>query len=173
MNPGDRVGSFRIVRLLGEGGMGQVYEAFNDEIHRRAAIKVLRPEYARDVDMAGRFANEARAVNIVGHPGIVSVFDAGSLPTGAAYIVMEFLDGESLRRRMVRLGGSLGIDSLRFARQTAVALAAAHARGIIHRENYIISIVCFHVGHLGPQRRRNKPCTLTVPAAARSALTSH
>ena len=171
---GQTIGPYRVLREVGKGGMGAVYEAIHPQIERKVAIKVLHPEYAVNQSVVQRFFNEARAVNIVNHPSVVQISEFGQQPDGMAYIVMEFLEGESLGARMKRFGGKLSIaDTLRLTRQVAAALAAAHAKNIVHRENYIISMVCFHVGHLGPQRRRNKPCPLTVPAVARSALTSH
>ena len=170
---GSRIGKYRLLKQLGEGGMGVVYEAVREDIAARAAIKVLRPEYAANPELAGRFFNEARAANLIAHPGIVRVFDYGAEEGGIAYLAMEYLEGESLWKRIERQKKLPVPEALRIARQIASALAAAHEKQIVHREDYVISIVCFHVGHLGPQRRRNKPCPLTVPAAARSALTSH
>jgi serine/threonine-protein kinase len=131
---GQLIGNYRVVRQLGQGGMGTVYEAVHERIERRAAIKVLRPEISQDRQVAQRFFNEARAVNIVDHPGMVEIFDFGQLEDGTAYIVMELLKGESLSGRLKRLGTSLGADALRLTRQVAAALAAAHAKGIIHRD---------------------------------------
>ena len=115
--------------------MGAVYEAVHEEIGRRAAIKILLPEFAQDQQNILRFFNEARAVNIIQHPGLVGVFESGRLEDGAAYIVMEYLEGESLGSRMKRQGGRLTIpETLRLTRQIAAALAAAHSKGIIHRD---------------------------------------
>ncbi len=129
----ERIGAYRVIRQIGHGGMGVVYEAMHEQIQHRAAIKVLLPEVSKDADMAARFFNEARAVNIIRHPGIVSVSDLGQLPDGSAYIVMEYLEGESLRTRLAR--GLLKSSGLRLVRQIAAALAAAHSKGIIHREH--------------------------------------
>ena len=129
----ERIGAYRVIRQIGHGGMGVVYEAMHGQIQHRAAIKVLLPEVSKDTDMAARFFNEARAVNIIRHPGIVSVSDLGQLPDGSAYIVMEYLEGESLRTRLAR--GLLKSSGLRLVRQIAAALAAAHSKGIIHREH--------------------------------------
>jgi serine/threonine protein kinase len=160
--------------MIGKGGMGAVYEAIQEPIERRVAIKVLHGRYAQEPEIAQRFFNEARAVNIVDHPGIVQISDYGQLPTGVAYLVMEFLKGDTLGQRLKQSGGKLAVpEVVRISRQIAAALAAAHEKGVIHRDAYVISKVCFHVGHFGPQRRRNKPCPLTAPAAASSALTSH
>jgi serine/threonine-protein kinase len=131
---GQNIGSYRVVRKLGEGGMGAVFEAVHEQIGKRAAIKVLHAEFSKDPEFARRFINEARAVNIVQHNGLVSIFDFGQLPSGIAYIVMDYLDGETLSGRMKRMGGKLGLDALNIARQIASALAAAHGKGIIHRD---------------------------------------
>ena len=133
---GSKIQSYRVIRQIGRGGMGNVYEARHEQIERRAAIKVLHPEYARDAEMAQRFFNEARAANVVGHPGLVSIYELGTLESGAAYIIMEYLDGDSLRQRIRRPGGCQEEGALRIARQIAGALQAVHAKGIIHREPY-------------------------------------
>ena len=128
-----RIGPYRIVRLLGEGGMGEVYEAVNDSIERRVAIKVLHPQYARNPEVTVRFFNEARAVNRIEHPGIVQVSDYAQLPDCTAYIVMELLKGESLASRVHR--GTVPFRSaIDIAWQIADALTAAHAKGIVHRD---------------------------------------
>ena len=131
---GSKIQSYRIIRQIGRGGMGNVYEARHEQIERRAAIKVLHPEYARDAEMAQRFFNEARAANVVGHPGLVSIYELGTLDNGAAYIIMEYLEGDSLRQRIRRPGGCQEEEALRIARQIAGALQAVHAKGIIHRD---------------------------------------
>ena len=170
---GTMVNKYKVLRLLGQGGMGEVYEAVDESLERKVAIKILLPEYAKDAEIVGRFFNEARSVNMINHPGLVQIFEFGSLPEGGAFLVMEYIAGISLRDHMKRGDPLSEMEVLQICLQLASALAATHEKGIVHRENYIISIVCFHVGYLKPQRRRNKPCPLTVPAAARSALTSH
>jgi serine/threonine-protein kinase len=113
--------------------MGAVYLAVHPGIGRKAAVKVLHPELARDRDIVTRFLNEARAANAIRHPGIVEIFDSGTLDSGAPYIVMELLEGESLTSRLLR--GRLPLDQcLEIARQAAAALGAAHAQGIVHRD---------------------------------------
>src|SRR6185503_3389091 len=131
---GQSVGTYRITKLLGEGGMGAVYLAEHPGIGRRVAVKVLLEYLARDQEMVSRFFNEARAANAVHHPGIVEVLDFGTLPSGASYIVMEFLEGESLGARMLRLGQLPVADGVDIAVQAALALGAAHAQSIIHRD---------------------------------------
>ena len=101
---GQTFGNYRVTGLIGEGGMGVVYVAEHPGIGRRAAVKILRPGLTEDPEMTKRFFNEARAANAIRHPGIVEVFDSGTLPTGVSYIVMELLEGESLAARLRRIG---------------------------------------------------------------------
>jgi hypothetical protein len=127
-------GRYQILAKLGHGGMGAVYEAVQDSIERRVAIKVLLPSVAQDAEISKRFVNEARAVNRVNHPGLVQVSDFGQLDSGAPYIVMEFLKGETLRQRMSRFGGGLPTtEVVELGSQIAESLTAAHGLGIIHR----------------------------------------
>lgn len=77
---GTAIGPYRVLRKLGEGGMGAVYEALHEAIERRVALKILHPEYARDADVTKRFFNEARAVNRIAHPSLVQISDYGHLP---------------------------------------------------------------------------------------------
>ena len=93
---GSMVGSFRIVRLLGRGGMGTVYLAEHPVIGSKVAIKFLHEAMASSADLVGRFYDEARAVNLIGHENIVGIFDLNVLPPSRYYIVMEYLDGETL-----------------------------------------------------------------------------
>ena len=132
---GTTIGPYRVVRKLGAGGMGAVFEAVHKTIGHRVCIKVLHPEYAKNVEFAQRFFNEARAVNLADHPGLVQVSDYGHLPDGTAYIVMELVKGETLSQRLRQLGGSMPVaDVLRIGLQIADSLAAAHAKNIVHRD---------------------------------------
>lgn len=135
---GQRVGSYRIVRLIGEGGMGAVYEARHEALERRVAIKTLRPEYARDEQAVARFFNEARVLSRLEHPSIVQASDFGQAPDGTAYLVMEYLRGQSLARRISLLqerGERLSVVAvLQLAWQVADVLSIAHRQGIIHRD---------------------------------------
>lgn len=128
-----QVGNYRIVRKIGAGGMGEVWEAEHIQIGSRAAVKALSPGYSHDPGAADRFFNEARIVTLIDHPSLVKIFDFGTLPNGCLFIVMERLEGEVLSRRIERQH-RLGADALRIARQTASALAVAHSKGIIHRD---------------------------------------
>src|SRR3954454_2598860 len=134
MVEGTQIGAYRVVKKIGEGGMGSVWLAEHLALGRRAAIKVLHPEVSNRPDIVTRFFNEARAATAISDPGIVQIFDFGQHVDGSAYIVMELLDGEPLDRRLQRAGALGLVDGLRLMRQVASTLGAAHARGIIHRD---------------------------------------
>ena len=134
LQPGQTFGNFNIIRLIGEGGFGEVYLAENPLIERRAAVKVLHPSMAQNAELVRRFLNEARAASAIHHPSIVQVFDAGVTPEGAPYILMEFLEGQSLQKCLAD-GGRLDLPrALAIASQAGSALSAAHAAGIVHRD---------------------------------------
>ncbi len=129
---GQIVGSYRVARLLGRGGMGAVYLGVHPEIGSRVAIKVITPAGGRDGSDVQRFFAEARSVNMIQHDGIVNVLALAHLPDGRPYIVMEYIGGASLSHWMrsgigARRVLGMGIEILD-------ALAAAHAQGIVHRD---------------------------------------
>lgn len=129
------IGPYRVVRKLGEGGMGAVYEAVHQVINRRVAIKVLHPEAGRSTETINRFINEARAANLTHHPGLVQITDFGNLPDGSGYLVMEYLQGETLAARLEASGGKLSPeDAVHISVQLASALTACHKKGITHRD---------------------------------------
>jgi serine/threonine-protein kinase len=125
---------YRIVRLLGEGGMGAVYEGENIRIRHRVAIKVLHPTVASDSAARERFEREAQAAGHIGSEHIVEVFDLGELANGARYMVMEFLAGETLSQRVQTLGRLTPHAVAPLMLQLLDGLAAAHLAGIIHRD---------------------------------------
>jgi serine/threonine-protein kinase len=131
---GQSIGNYRIVGRLGEGGMGVVYLAEHPRIGRKVAIKTVHPNRPLNADSLERFANEAWAANSIRHPHIVEIFDFGTLPDGRAYLVMEHLEGESLDRRLARQGRFPEDRAVHFACQVAQALAAAHDKGVVHRD---------------------------------------
>ncbi len=127
-------GKYRIVRLLGEGGMGAVYEGENTRIHRKVAIKVLHAGVAEQSEAVARFEREAQAAGRIGSEHIVEVLDLGTLANGERYLVMEFLEGESLSARIRNRGRLTPQELSPIAYQLLEGLAAAHAAGIIHRD---------------------------------------
>ncbi len=131
---GRMVGSYRVARLIGAGGMGRVYKGVQPAIGSRVAIKLLSPECAGDPGLVERFFAEARAVNVIRHESIVNVLDLAALPDGQPYIVMEYLDGEPLSALIQRVG-ALPLGSVtRLVTEVLGALSAAHQKGIIHRD---------------------------------------
>jgi len=127
-------GKYEIVRLLGEGGMGAVYEGQNTRIHRKVAIKVLHGSVASSADAVQRFEREAQAAGRIGSKHIVEVLDLGDLPSGDRYMVMEFMEGQSLADRIRDRGQLTPQDLYPIAVQLLEGLAAAHAAGIVHRD---------------------------------------
>ncbi len=128
------VGSYRVERLLGEGGMGAVYELLHPGIGKRLALKLLHAEYAARPQIVQRFFDEARAVNLIHHPNIVDIIDFAHLPDGRAYITMEFLEGESLAAYIHKRGPLAPAEVRDIALPICSALGAAHAVGIVHRD---------------------------------------
>lgn len=150
------LGHYQIVRMLGSGGMGQVFEAIHDQMKRRAAIKILHKRFAHNRQIATRFLNEAKATSMVEHPGIVHIYEFGQTDDGTAFIVMEYLSGETLRHRLDELGGKLPKeDATRLARQMASALSAAHAKGIVHRDLKPVNVMIVRDGEsVGGERAK-------------------
>ena len=126
-------GRYRLVELLGSGGMATIYRATDTGLGRDVALKLLRPEYLRDPDFSSRFRQEAQAAASLSHPNIVTVYDYGEDPSGP-YIVMELIDGEDLATILRRSGTLPPRQVARIGAGVARALAAAHARGLVHRD---------------------------------------
>jgi serine/threonine protein kinase len=131
---GQQFGNYRVLSLLGEGGMGAVYLAEHPGIGRRVAVKVLHKQFSGDEQLLGRLLNEARAANAIRHPNIIEILDSGMREDGVPYLVMELLEGESLGSRIRRVGPLSLRDAVGFTYQTASALGAAHKKGIVHRD---------------------------------------
>src|SRR3954471_13326630 len=123
MNPPFTIAHYRVVSLLGEGGMGQVYRATDTKLNRAVAIKILPPAFAEDADRMARFEREAQVLASLNHPHIAAIYGIEQ-----AAIVMELVEGEDLQT-------PLPLETaLDYARQIADALEAAHEKGIIHRD---------------------------------------
>jgi serine/threonine-protein kinase len=151
------VGGYVIDGQLGRGGMGVVFSATHPVIGKRAAIKVLKPSLSNNPATVERFVQEARSVNQIGHPNIVDIFGFGSLPDGRSYLVMDLLEGESLRKRVKR--GPLAIaEATHVIDEVASALAAAHDKGFIHRDLKPDNV--FLVSHVSDDMRGRVDCKL-------------
>jgi eukaryotic-like serine/threonine-protein kinase len=128
---GQRFGPYEILGRLGGGGMGHVFLAWDERLHREVAIKLLHDDYTMP-GMRERFLQEARAASALNHPNICTVFDIGE-QQGNPYLVMELLEGETVRDRITH--GALPVEEIvRYAIQIADALSVAHAKGIVHRD---------------------------------------
>jgi serine/threonine protein kinase len=127
-------GRYTVGKIIGEGGMGKVYEVRHLALDRAFAMKALRADLAREGDLSERFIQEAKTTASVRHPNIVSITDFGRLPDGVPYFVMELLVGETLAK-VLKAGGPIpAARAVRIIRQVAGALGAAHAAGIVHRD---------------------------------------
>ncbi|MBK9263400.1 MAG: protein kinase [Polyangiaceae bacterium] len=135
LNPGQVLDEkYQILRLLGTGGMGAVYEGENLRIKRRVAIKVLHASVSSAADNVARFEREAQAAGRIGSEHICEVLDLGVLPDGSRYMVMEYLDGETLSQRIKKNGRLAPAQSIPLMAQVLDALGAAHTAGIVHRD---------------------------------------
>ena len=157
------VGKYLIGKEVGRGGFGAVYLADDLALKRKVAIKVLHPKHATDKKTLKRFQREVWASTRLSHPSIVAVHDTGKAPDGTLYIVMEFVDGEVLQARLkslhvrnLRIGHN---KTLQVGLQVARALAAAHDKGIFHRDQFAPSrsAPAWFQPVAAPPRRAGKP----------------
>jgi WD40 repeat protein len=128
-----RLGPYRVLRLLGSGGMGVVFEAEDTRLRRRVALKVLKPPLAAGAEARGRFEAEALAMAAVEHDHVVPIYQVGE-ENGVAFLAMPLLKGESLESRLRREGKLAPAEAVRVGREVALGLSAAHARDLIHRD---------------------------------------
>ncbi len=124
---------YRLVELLGQGGMARIYRGHDNQLDRDVAVKILRPEYGRDPDFSSRFRQEAQNAASLNHPNVVAVHDYGQDEAGP-FIVMELVDGEDLGAIIKRSGALPPRQAARITAETARALHAAHQHGIVHRD---------------------------------------
>ena len=137
LSENQKIGHYRVVKIIGQGGMGAVYEVRHETLERRAALKVLHPDTESTPELEARFLLEAKAASLMQHPGIVQLYEFGR-EEGIFFFVMEYLDGESLSARIRRAAempsGRLGLAALPLLQQVARALAVVHKQGFIHRD---------------------------------------
>lgn len=127
-------GKYVIRRWLADGGMSTVYLGVNQRIGKDVAVKVLHPGVAKDAELANRFEREACIVSRIRSANVADVYDFGELPTGECFMVMEYLDGESLATKLDREGTIPAQTLATIAEQILVALSAAHEAGVVHRD---------------------------------------
>jgi tRNA A-37 threonylcarbamoyl transferase component Bud32 len=128
------LGRYEITRKIGQGGMGAVYEATHKLIGKRMAVKVLLDKYAQKDQIVARLEQEARLASSIGHEHIIDITDFGTTADGRTFVVMEFLDGESLGATLARVGRLDEQRAIRIGHQIASALGAAHKKGVVHRD---------------------------------------
>jgi serine/threonine-protein kinase len=129
----ERFGPYQVIAELGRGGMGAVYKAFEPELNRHVAIKVMSEALAHDPVVVERFLREARAMAALSDPHIIQIYTIGT-EEGQPYFAMEYIEGESLSAKLKREGKLAPAEALSILHQTALGLAAAHDRGVIHRD---------------------------------------
>jgi serine/threonine protein kinase/formylglycine-generating enzyme required for sulfatase activity len=131
--PFERLGHYRIIARIGHGGMGDVYQGYDESLDRYVAIKVLPPEFARDEDFVRRFHAEATAAARIAHPNVVPVYFSGE-DAGHHFFAMQFIEGESLSQRLACKRRLPLAETLSIAEHCLAGLEAAHAEGLIHRD---------------------------------------
>jgi eukaryotic-like serine/threonine-protein kinase len=181
-------GRYRVLKQLGEGGMGNVYRGVQESIEKKIALKVLKAEYSQSPDMVVRFHREAVSACRIKHPNVVDVFDLGQLDDGRFYIAMDLLEGRDLAQLLSSSGPLSAQRAVHIALQICRALNAAHQSGIVHRDlkpenvflhrtsdgDEIVKIVDFGIAHLvvqEPERARSVPTLERAPDGSRK-LTS-
>ncbi len=173
---------YRLEQLLGRGGMGAVYRARDMRLDRHVAVKVVRAELLSDLEARRRFRREAQIVARLQHPSIVAIFDYGTLPDGGAFLVMELVRGEDLRRVLMREGRLDTVRTARILTGVCGAIEAAHREGVLHRdlkpENILlpgdtdVKVLDFGVAKLIADERPHDPARGESAADAPTVLTA-
>jgi|GEM_PF-2245572 len=163
------LGGFKLLRTLGQGRMGTIYEAQQVSLGRKVALKVLPPNLAQDEEFVQRFFREARSAAAINHPNIVSVIDCG-VADGIYYLAMEYVDGENLRDMIKRRGMIPEKEALKYAMDIAEALECAWTAGVVHRDVKPHNIMVTKDGvaklcDLGLAKRQKSDVQLTQPGA--------
>jgi serine/threonine protein kinase len=160
-----RLGHYRVLDVIGHGGMGVVLKAFDERLERTVAIKIMKPHLAASASARRRFAREAKAAAAIRHPTVVDIH-AVEEADGISYLVMEFVPGISLQQRIDRGDSLETTEIVTIAQQAALALAAAHAQGVIHRDIKPANILLVNTG-VGSSENS------TQPTASHSQLMPH
>ncbi len=147
---GRRIGDYEMIARIGIGGMGVVYEGKHPLIGKRVAVKFLLPSLSKDKELVARFVAEARAVNAIGHRGIVDIFNFGTMEDGTQYFVMEFLEGRSFDQVIANESPMHPALALRYLEEILDALQAAHNAGVIHRDIKPSNIFLVETGRTRP-----------------------
>ena len=129
-----RIGPYHLERETGRGSMGVVYRARREGSSSPVAVKLLNPSIAYDPEMSARFVREGRAAALVNDPGVVGVTDFGTLPDGRSFLVMEWVEGQTLEESLGEGGTLAPVEAVRVALKILAALEAAHVRGVVHRD---------------------------------------
>jgi eukaryotic-like serine/threonine-protein kinase len=166
LGPDSVVGSYRLVKEIGRGGMGVVYEAVHNVLPRRAAIKIMHGDLRRQPGMATRMVQEAAILEEVRHPGVVRVYECNLLEDRRPWLAMEFVDGETLGARLHYVTRLLPAEVATLLAEIGDVLAAVHARGIVHRDlkpdnllltptdrDFPLRVIDWGVARLGPYGR--------------------
>ncbi|MBA2544400.1 MAG: serine/threonine protein kinase [Deltaproteobacteria bacterium] len=166
LGPESQIGSYRLIREIGRGGMGTVYEAQHSVLPRRAAIKIMHADLRKHPGMASRMVQEASILEDVRHPGIVRVFECNVLPDHRPWIAMELVPGESLASRLQRRKSMPADEVAALIANVADAMASVHIRGIVHRDlkpdnlllpaderEFPVRVIDWGVARLGPHGR--------------------
>lgn len=169
LGPGGSLGPYEILDLIGRGAMGAVYKARHTKSSLLCALKVLPQKFTRDPSFIERFRREGRAAAAISHPNVIQVLDVGEAD-GHYYIAMEYVEGESLGDRLKRDGTLPPELAMDLMRQTASALAAAHALGIVHRDIKPVNILLTTEGQVkvadfGLAKRSGVDVDVTMPGA--------
>ena len=146
LGPDSDLGRYRLVRLLGRGGMGEVYLAHDQSLDRDVAIKFISPEKTADDDARRRLMREARAAAALDHPAICTVLETGETPAGRTYIVMQYVEGEPLSTVLEKRQLSIR-DALLICAQVAEGLDVAHRHGVVHRDLKPANVMLTPSGH--------------------------
>ncbi len=142
----EQIGHYRIIALIGEGGMGEVYLAEDTRLNRKIALKILPIQFTKEADRVARFQRESRAASALNHPNIITIFEIGQ-DQNIHFIASEYIEGDTLRQKLGR--GKLRIkEAIEITLQIASALAAAHSAGLVHRDIKPENIMIRHDGYI-------------------------